>query len=38
MTRKEIISNFKGILPPLVTPFNRRGDTYILMRERRWDV
>lgn len=26
MTREEIISNFKGILVPAVTPFNRRGD------------
>lgn len=26
MTRKEIIANLKGILPPVVTPFNRRGD------------
>jgi len=34
MTREEIISNFKGILPPLVTPFNRRGDIDIgLFRE-----
>lgn len=34
MTREKIISNFKGILPPLVTPFNRRGDIDIgLFRE-----
>jgi len=26
MTRKEIIHNLKGIFPPLVTPFNRRGE------------
>jgi 4-hydroxy-2-oxoglutarate aldolase len=26
MTREEIISNFKGILVPVVTPFNRPGD------------
>lgn len=26
MTRKEIITNLKGIFPPVVTPFNRRGD------------
>jgi len=26
MTRKEIIQNLKGIIPPLVTPFNRRGE------------
>jgi 4-hydroxy-2-oxoglutarate aldolase len=25
MTRKEIIENLKGIIPPVVTPFNRRG-------------
>jgi 4-hydroxy-2-oxoglutarate aldolase len=25
MTRKEIIRNLKGIFPPVVTPFNRRG-------------
>ena len=34
MTREKIISNFKGILPPLVTPFNRRGNIDIgLFRE-----
>jgi 4-hydroxy-2-oxoglutarate aldolase len=26
MTRKEIIQNLKGIFPPVVTPFNRRGE------------
>jgi 4-hydroxy-2-oxoglutarate aldolase len=26
MTREEIISNFKGILVPVITPFNRHGD------------
>ena len=26
MTRKEIIQSLKGIFPPVVTPFNRRGD------------
>lgn len=26
MTRREIIANFKGIFPPVVTPFNRRGE------------
>ena len=26
MTRKEIIHNLKGIFPPVVTPFNPRGD------------
>jgi 4-hydroxy-2-oxoglutarate aldolase len=26
MTRKEIIQNLKGIFPPAVTPFNRRGE------------
>ena len=26
MTRKEIIQSLKGIFPPLVTPFNRRGE------------
>jgi 4-hydroxy-2-oxoglutarate aldolase len=34
MTRKEIIANFKGIIPPAVTPFNRRGDIDVrLFRE-----
>jgi 4-hydroxy-2-oxoglutarate aldolase len=26
MTHEQIVSNFKGILVPVVTPFNRRGD------------
>ena len=26
MTRKEIIQNLKGIFPPVVTPFNQRGE------------
>ena len=26
MTRKEIIQSLKGIFPPAVTPFNRRGE------------
>ncbi len=26
MTREEILANLKGIFPPVVTPFNRRGD------------
>jgi 4-hydroxy-2-oxoglutarate aldolase len=26
MTRKEIIQSIKGIFPPVVTPFNRRGE------------
>jgi 4-hydroxy-2-oxoglutarate aldolase len=26
MTRKEIIQSLKGVFPPVVTPFNRRGD------------
>ena len=26
MTRSEIIKNLKGVIPPVVTPFNRRGD------------
>jgi len=26
MNRKEIVSNIKGIFPPVVTPFNARGD------------
>jgi 4-hydroxy-2-oxoglutarate aldolase len=26
MTPKEIVTNLKGIFPPVVTPFNRRGD------------
>jgi len=27
MTHKEIIANLMGIFPPVVTPFNKRGDT-----------
>jgi 4-hydroxy-2-oxoglutarate aldolase len=26
MTRKEVIQNLRGIFPPVVTPFNRRGE------------
>lgn len=26
MTRQQIIANLKGVFPPVVTPFNRRGD------------
>ena len=26
MTRKEIIQGLKGIFPPVVTPFNQRGE------------
>jgi 4-hydroxy-2-oxoglutarate aldolase len=34
MTRKQIITNLKGVFPPVVTPFNRKGDVDLgLFRE-----
>jgi len=26
MTNQQIVNNLKGVFPPVVTPFNRRGD------------